>query len=170
MVFWRLVIWPWGTDGVFDWGWVFGSGTCVRRNQGMCVFMRKFDHDGVIPDWLTMSYNDMVNWRAKRVVTDNNFAYAFNWLCEGARSEAGYSHETDPLPWMRDCSDPLEEVDASARYNVDVLTTHRPASEEGEEDLMRAMISDVNGRSHRGFGPSSECCQPWLIAFARPIG
>lgn len=152
-----LGVWGFSVGHVFVFGWDHG----LDRNQTSPFFTRKFTHDSVVPSWLELSYDELVDWRAKRVITNNNFAYALNWLCDGKRSAMGLSHVTDPLPWMRDCSDPVEEVDVLARYNVDVLNASRPGSDEGEEDIMRDMLSGGNGRRDQGFGPSSKSY--WFI-------
>lgn len=107
-------------------------------------------------DRRNMLYDALVDWRAKRVITDNNFAYAFNWLCATLRSSRGYSDMTDPLPWMRECRDAVVDVNASARYNVDVLTAERPDSQAGEEEVMWGLISDSNVNCEKEFGPSSK--------------
>ncbi|KAH9817623.1 hypothetical protein DFH28DRAFT_889607, partial [Melampsora americana] len=102
-----------------------------------------YSHDTSHPSWRTKdNYKGMLAWRYPRCITDDRVAVEFNGVCDAARSLNGLSHQTDPLPWCRDGTNPAREAHASAKYNVHVLREVKAPSSSGEDECLRKLMVD----------------------------
>ncbi|KAH9809286.1 hypothetical protein DFH28DRAFT_934208 [Melampsora americana] len=102
-----------------------------------------YSHDTSHPSWRTKDdYKGILDWRYSRCITDDRVAVEFNGVCDAARSLNGLSHQSDPLPWCRDGTDPAREAHASAKYNVHVLRKVKAPSSSGEDECLRKLLVD----------------------------
>ncbi|KAH9812548.1 hypothetical protein DFH28DRAFT_898927, partial [Melampsora americana] len=102
-----------------------------------------YSHDTSHPSWRTKDdYKGMLAWRYPRCITDDRVAVEFNGVCDAARSLNGLSHQSDPLPWCRDGTNPAREAHASAKYNMHVLREVKAPSSSGEDECLRKLLVD----------------------------